>query len=139
MNRKNLELLADYLNELPYSYGHFNMLTYNLDADEQPSGITGNHCGTAACAIGHAVYIKEIPRPLRGESWSFYSERIFGLDSYSPEWGWCFDARWSQIDNTPKGAATRIRALLNDDMPEEWEYMSNDEVEEFLEAYPPNN
>ena len=32
--------------------------------------------------------------------------------------GWCFSGEWCEIDNTPRGAAKRIRVLLKSGLPD---------------------
>lgn len=65
-----------------------------------------------AIALGHAPLI--IPaKP--SESWNSYSDRVFGLST--DEWHWCFGGGWAVYDNTPKGAAKRIRYLIANDAP----------------------
>lgn len=52
MHRKHLKMLADYLMKLPKDYTHFGKEDFHeLDF---PGEITESHCGTSACAAGHA-------------------------------------------------------------------------------------
>lgn len=42
-------------------------------------------------------------------------------------WYWLFSDGWRETDNTPSGAAARIRHLLSHGLPEDWrEQMSGD-------------
>ena len=112
MNIKHLELLAKYLESLPEGYSHFDMIEYSDEHYRPEDAIFNEHCGTAACAVGHAVYVKGIPSPLSNESWYSYSVRVFDIYTSLPRWSWCFGGDWVKSDNTPKGAAARIRYLI---------------------------
>lgn len=118
MNRDNLEKLATYLEGLPADYDHFGMQTFlsqNGDdyhyADTAP---TAGACGTIACAVGHGP-AAGIPAVGLAEGWNGYSERVFALDHN--QWVWCFDGDWMHVDDTPQGAAKRIRHLLEYGLP----------------------
>ena len=131
MNITNLTLLANYLNTLPDNYAHFDMSLYLTDTDEDNTSELGiseiayykpTNCGTSACAVGHAPYVPGMPQPNDADyGWSDYSERIFELESYDKAWDWCFSAAWDDIDNTPKGAAARIRYLIQHPDLKNWE------------------
>ena len=120
MNVTNLKLLADYLLALPEDYQHFDMgvfsdvdlLPIDVILSEQPS------CNTAGCAVGHAPYVKGLPKPFDDESWWEYSERIFGMSWQDEDWEWCFDSDWGCVDNTPHGAAKRILQLISTGLPD---------------------
>lgn len=123
MNRTNLKLLADYLFALPTGYEHFEMYSFYsggftevmqpYQAALELPNLTPN-CGTAACALGHAPSIPTL-EPHPSEDWFDYGERISGLDEdRNTDWVWCFGGFWSDVDNTPKGAAQRIYHLLNE-------------------------
>ena len=120
MNRKNLKLLADFLAESPIEPHSFDMSTYHEDyilplrvlEDTQLYGV--NYCGSAGCAIGWAPAVPGIDEPLPHEYFNAYSLRVFDLDSAkTPEWLWMFYGTWNKIDNTARGAAARIYALLD--------------------------
>lgn len=108
MNRENLKKLADYL-EGPLK-ADFNMSAYCEEFLYDQST-----CGSVGCALGHGPYAG-IPKT-RYESWNRYSERAFGFSNASKEWGWIFSSRWSSVDNSPIGAAKRIRILLDEGLP----------------------
>lgn len=115
MNRDNLSRLADYLESLPPDYEQFLMSVYNLSTPG---------CGTVACAAGHGP-LAGIPVPLscRDEGlptgdvdWMCYAREGFlpGIPSleYEHVWMFVFGPEWTGIDNSPQGAAARIRHLL---------------------------
>lgn len=123
MNVTNLKLLADYLLALPEDYRHFDMrdwhkaYSYPLSAYLEET----SHCNTAGCAVGHAPYVKGLPKPYDYEHWDEYSGRIFGMGRDSDEWYWCFGSAWEDVDNTPHGAAKRILQLISTGLPEDAE------------------
>jgi len=129
MNVPNLEKLAAYLESLPADYAHFNMGNFMIGrvADYLQDGQM--HCGTAGCAVGHgpaagiplsAEQVQKISRKINGwdasDIWQAYSETNF-IPSGTPEWEWCFGGGWTNIDDTPHGAAKRIRWLLAGNSP----------------------
>lgn len=116
MNRENLQRLADYL-QSGKLLAKFDMCFFCL------SGNNNNEdtCGTVGCAIGHSPYAG-ISKFIY-ESWSSYSERVFGLCCLSSKWNWCFDSDWAEVDQTPLGAAKRILYLLaHNAPPPQWRF-----------------
>lgn len=121
MNRINLEKLARHLASLPADYEHFDMFDYARYEHPYTSGrslypdelSTDPVCGTVACAAGHGPMAGIAARP--DETWSNYERRVFDLTD--AEWGWCFASEWRFVDNTPLGAAKRIRHLLLNGVP----------------------
>lgn len=124
MNIKNLTKLADYLDALPDDYDHFEMSEFFLGPSN--TGYTDFSCGTVACAIGHgpAAGLPLTPADLDSVNkprWGAYSEWVTGVAVLSREWDWLFSAAWWEYDNTPKGAAARIRYLIQHrEVPEEF-------------------
>lgn len=127
--RNNLELLADYLMTLPEGYEHFDMATYN--EDEVGAINNSSHCGTSACALGHAPYVKGLPAveedPIIEDHPDFdtYCEVVFNIHTDSDEWAWLFSQDWDDVDNTPKGAAKRIYWMLEHGLPPTWNWQLN--------------
>ena len=105
MNRENLEKLAAYL-EGGNLKARFDMITYAENGE-----CYKDTCGSVGCAIGHGPYA-EIPKN-PSETWEEYCYRVFGISWLSKEWKFCFSASWQTVDNTPRGAAKRIRWLLS--------------------------
>jgi hypothetical protein len=121
INTGNLLKLASYLESLPKDYKHFEMEVYNNDED-QVDPIKG--CGTVACAIGHTPYVKTIPLNIEDYlktyinnkcyvDWSGMCEDSYGVEETSDAYEWCFSSSWAATDNTPQGAAKRIKAFVN--------------------------
>lgn len=136
INRGNLLKLAQYLEALPLDYDKFEMKTFFEIADDGDIGFVEAGkiksaglivCGTVGCAIGHGPSAG-IQR-LKDEDWIDYSYRQFvdvGFKRLGDEeevyeaddiWQWCFAATWTRIDNTPHGAAKRIRWYLDHGLP----------------------
>ena len=120
---ENLLKLANHLESLPEDYEHFSMadfISYDDDTmfyifpEDVKDSETLSNCGTVACAVGHGPFVGI--KPLKGEGWMTYSERVFTKDRQ--EWEWCFDGCWEDIDNTPHGAAKRIKILLKRGLPD---------------------
>ena len=120
MNKENLLKLANYLEQLPEDYDHFYM--YNFAS----GGITPQHihteinqCGTVACAVGHApiaLNLKE--KHIKGMEWQDITDNyLINRQTNEDEWDWCFSEGWPSIDNTAKGAAKRIKTLLEKGLP----------------------
>ena len=128
-HRDNLAKLADYLAALPADYEHFDMDDYNRDRREG----SRRHlyiqdrrygCGTVACAVGHgpAAGIR-----VYGDAvWASYCRRVFGIGRNDGRGGvnetfeYLFGSAWTQYDNTPQGAAERIRTFLDSGVPADW-------------------
>lgn len=120
-HRDNLMKLADGLDALPDNYEHFGMAYYfssRGNSRDPSTRASVASCGAVACALGHAPSILGI-RGRKGEDWLEYNARVLGLDSY-PAWVWCFSSDWYCTDNTPQGAAARIRWLLEHGLPKDW-------------------
>ena len=120
MNKKNLLKLSDFLEKLPQE--KFDMTHYRSDDNGfQVSYESKNNCGTAGCALGWAPFIKGL-EPVKKEffkredfSWALYTRRVFDIsvvDTSCAFWMWLFSWDWKDIDNTPQGAAKRIRYLV---------------------------
>lgn len=125
MNKENLLKLADYLEKVPSD--KFEMLHFrrNEGGDSIPY-ISKSDCGTVGCAVGWAPFVKGL-EPIKTDflttarlSFYKYGHRVFRLLGSSDRWDWCFHPGWSPIDNSPKGAAARIRYLVNNGLPKDW-------------------
>jgi hypothetical protein len=95
-----------------------------------------NNCGSAACAVGHgpAAGVRLLSSEIESWSgyrnqkmykiaWNDYCERAFGVDARcsDEEFEFLFQSSWVRIDNTPHGAAARIRYLLDNGAPDDVE------------------
>lgn len=147
----NLDKLATYLEALPVDWKHFDMNVFfeggyneeNPDAPgeteyvEDPSLI--NHCGTVACALGHGPAAGIAPSQNAkgnfGIDWSEYTEQFVPDGSVYDRF--LFSGVWRNIDNTHRGAAARMRYLLDRGaVPETFGYCAEvpDEYAEYLVA-----
>jgi len=115
MNRENLNRMADYIETIPQD--RFDMHTFR-------TGESVNHeCDSVGCVIGHCTILDKNPLPMHRfgyidfDSWS---SDFTGLDSFSDEWRYLFFGLWTAVDNTPTGAAKRIRYLIEHGLPEDW-------------------
>lgn len=114
-HRANLLKLAEYLEKLPVDYRNFDMMLYSSRAR---FAAPQTSCGSVGCAIGHGPDAN-IPA-LKNEDWTKYSSRAFIPSTQYSMWRWCFSPEWAFVDNTPQGAAKRIRWLLAKGLPEDW-------------------
>ena len=127
-HQRNLRLLADHIDNVDQE--NFSMETYGI--------YRGHNCETVACALGHAPYVHGLGTVDDDHNnsilnWEKYSKRVFGLDYTDEEWLWCFSCSWESYDNTPKGAAKRIRYMLKHGVPEGFDHP--EEVFNFEEFY----
>lgn len=130
LNRENLTKLAEYLEQLPVDYPHFDMLRYETfdDFSDLVNYVRNGRddtvwvCGTVACAVGHGpsagILFTDNEMDDGVPRWGVYAER------FSTDWrerGWMFTGlandgwwwNWRTLDNTHRGAAARIRFLLD--------------------------
>lgn len=135
MNTENLSKLATFLDELPEDYRQFGMADFTNqwmspeELKQYQTDPTYNPCGSAACAVGHApaAGIKVDPSTitqqiLDGYStdiWDAYVQAAFGIKFDSTAFEFMFGGGWADHDNTPKGAAARIRYVVaNNNIPD---------------------
>jgi hypothetical protein len=122
-HRDNLAKLADYLENLPDDYAKFDM-EFFMSADGEPIDTPKTvSCGTVACAVGHGP---SAGIPVCGDNnWPDYVQRVFGVyhARESGAFEWLFAEWWASVDNTPKGAANRIRYYLENGVPHEDSYL----------------
>lgn len=134
-NWENLRLLAEHTEKREQR--SFGMAHYCVkNGHVYGSGPSGhNHvCGTVKCVLGDAPALRFTHKqfdinPSLGplgdiggkETWAEYSKRLFGVnrDIWNREnhdtdraWEFLFSGSWCHIDNTPGGAAKRLRFFL---------------------------
>lgn len=127
-HKANLLKLADYLEKLPDDYEQFDMSEYMLTRDGDywenfgPDERSKPVCGTVACAVGHGPAAGI--RVYGDTDWADYADRVFGeFEDDLFGWDYLFSRSWQYTDNTPKGAAARIRTYVAlGRTPDGWTY-----------------
>jgi hypothetical protein len=117
---ENLRKLATHLENLPKDYEHFDMGVYfdHNGSNHTHEGFNPNTCGTVACAVGHGpaagipVDVEEFYDDGKRIYWNEYGIRSFA-DDYN-EYKFMFSGAWAYVDDTPHGAAARIRYVLDE-------------------------
>jgi len=140
MNAENLKKMADYIETVP-KY-KFDMIIFRAqehaddfeiipDDPQEKVDIsaflagrkTAHECGGVGCILGHCTVIDRNPLPMDslgeidGYAWSL---DFTGLGPNSIEWHYLFAGFWIYGDNTPTGAASRIRHFLEKGVPDDW-------------------
>jgi len=112
--KENLQKLARYLTRLPklkHPKADFDMRAFTPDVG---FNVVVN-CGTVGCAAGHGPYAGV--RKFKNEHWRKYVRRAFGVPPNPRVFEWLFGHEWERTDNTPQGAAARIRWYLKHGVP----------------------
>jgi len=143
-NKINLDKLATYLEHLPVDYAAFQMSQFFRPRDDYENfrdrekkyalenGGVGQ-CGAIACAVGHGPSAgvlftedqfvedsyfdektdswKDYTRP----NWSAYSNQFVSRNTAM--WEYLFGGTWSRYDDSHRGAAARIRYVLDGHVP----------------------
>jgi len=115
INKENLLRMADYIETVPQE--KFNMEIYRT-YDE-----TTHECNSIGCVIGHCTILDKRPLPkyVYGTiNFRLWSKLFTGIES-DDEWNYLFDISWHRTDNTPTGAAKRIRWFVEHGLPNDWE------------------
>lgn len=120
MNKENLLRMADYIETIPQE--QFGMGMYRMGIEVT----TTQKCGTVGCVIGHCTILdtpenfKRFKRAgLRGTmDFKNWSREFTGITAFSDTWNYLFSGNWEKIDNTPQGAAKRIREVVEHGLPE---------------------
>ena len=121
MNKENLKLMADYIETIPQE--KFDMRLFRTGEQIKHA------CGSVGCVIGHCTILDERPLPmdyLGDIEFYAWSLEFTGVDPSSSEWGYLFSSDWGAADNTPTGAASRIRYFLENGLPEDWREQMED-------------
>lgn len=118
----NLLKMADYIENVPQDV--FSMDVYRSRFQYL------HKCNSVGCIIGHCTVLdslSNIPfnRDFSGDvtiDFSLWSEQYTGISSCSGSWMYLFSFGWSGSngDNTPKGAAKRIRYYVKNGLPFNW-------------------
>ena len=104
MNKDNLLRMADYIETIPQE--QFDMRFFRAEI------------------IGYCTVLdpENLPRYGYGRiDFSTWSEKFTGLCVFSSDWSYLFASDWYITDDTPTGAAKRIRYYVEHGLPEDWE------------------
>ena len=127
INLDNLLKMADYIETVPQH--RFDMKSYRYWDESEPE------CSSVGCIIGHCTILdnEDLPRLWSGKiDFNEWSEKFIGTKEYSA-WRYLFGGEWEHIDNTPEGAAKRIRYYVANGLPENWfEQMDGEEPLSYL-------
>lgn len=127
--RANLEKLADFLLKTDLAEYQFNMRSFAAGSMAhvfEPAGMEYD-CQTVACAVGYGPAAGVRPLP-QDRGWMSYADRVFGThggDNSNDGFGFMFESKWYSTDNTPEGAAKRIRYVLEHGVPKDWRAQMN--------------
>jgi hypothetical protein len=88
-------------------------------------GENTHECNSVGCIIGHCVILdewKNVPLYIDGDiKFVAWSEQFTGISRFRYLWTWLFGYEWTMPDNTPTGAAARIRYTVKHGLPENWD------------------
>lgn len=131
MNKENLLRMVDYIETVPQDM--FDMKHYRGSGGNQIEA----ECDGVGCIIGHCIHLdapENIPRDSEGQI-MFTLWSINFTDVESEEWKYLFYPSWCNIDNTPIGAAKRIRWVVEHGVPDNAdEQMRGEAPLSYLEA-----
>lgn len=126
INKEACLKLANYLETKVEGKKDFDMGVLTKEGDPH-SKKAKEVCGTVACAIGFApMLFKPIPADYSDSYWPVFQYtnfclRVLGIEWGNREWDWCFNTCWAAVDNTAKGAASRIRYMLEHGVPDDFD------------------
>lgn len=116
MNKDNLLRMADHIETVLQEM--FDMKFIRRGDETTPE------CDSVGDIIGHCTRLDNDPLPILKDGridFTTWSESFTGIDSWSGEWDFLFASQWEIIDNTPVGAAKRIRYFVENGLPDNWE------------------
>jgi hypothetical protein len=110
----NLLRMADYIETVPQE--KFDMYHYRNGDKKSPE------CDSVGCVIGHSTILDPVltmDLVIEGEIFfSRFDSRFCATDT--DEQLYLFSSDWKFYDNTPAGAAQRIRFFVKNGLPENW-------------------
>lgn len=134
-DKKTLLKVADFIEKLPQEKFHMGKYRCNKNHNwlRNNSGsfqyeFDRNNCGTVGCILGWCPFIEGLEpmlsdyEKMRGfPFWERYSDRIFDFTTQDDIWDYLFHSDWELVDDTPIGAAKRLRYIVEFGLPETWE------------------
>jgi hypothetical protein len=115
INLENLIRMADYIETVPQE--KFDMWRYRYGNQLKPE------CDSVGCVVGHCTILEDGNLPRLGSyliNFSKWVRKFIGTDSNRVEL-YLFSSDWVHTDNTPAGAAKRIRYYVANGLPENWQ------------------
>jgi len=117
MNKENLNKMADYIETIPQD--RFDMGKFRTGEYKE------RECASVGCVLGHCTVIDENLLPIDHDNnidFPNWSLEFTGLHPFYhlEKWQYLFSSDWSYVDNTPVGAAKRIRHFLEQGLPQDW-------------------
>lgn len=120
INKENLLRMADHIEKVPQEM---------FDMDIFRSGsLNPRECKSVGCVIGHCTILdteKNIGKfrySWGGINFFEWSKGFTGINDEADDiWQYLFGEIWVFSDNTPAGAAARIRYFVENGLPETWQ------------------
>ena len=122
INLENLIRMADYIETVPQE--KFGMMAYRYGDN------TRYECDSIGCIIGHCTILDDADLPINisgSIAFQVWSQKFIGTDD-EEVWLYLFSYHWMHSDNTPTGAAKRIRYYVANGLPENWQDQIRDEA-----------
>ncbi len=116
MYKENLLKMADYIETIPQE--QFNMGTFRFN-----DKCVNPECNSVGCIIGHCTIldaenvINNFMKPSNIINFQAWSEEFTGIKGNNT-WEYLFSSEWLTSDNTPTGAAKRIRYVVEHGLPD---------------------
>lgn len=111
--------MADHIETIPQEM-------FDMYCEFRRGNCFSNDCYSVGDIIGHCTALDNEPLPrLEDGNIDFFewAERFTGIEFLSDEWLFLFSFIWSYVDNTPTGAAKRIRYFVENGLPNNWLYI----------------
>jgi hypothetical protein len=115
MNKRNLLKMADHIETVPQELFDMELI--------RKGDTKTRKCNSVGCIIGHSTVLDKnpLPRLIYGSiNFLAWSKKFTGIRFLSDEGRFLFASAWQSIDNTPVGAAKRIRYFVKNGLPENW-------------------
>ncbi len=131
---EHLELLAFELDQ--QGQDNFHMKFYKSSRNCYGM-VLPDPCGTICCSLGLATTIKGMESKYTYfTDYYNYCKTMFGFYLYSLPGQWAFHDSWADVDNTPLGAAGRIRYLIHLLKVHDLEYLESEDCDLLPTVYP---
>lgn len=109
--------MADHIETIPEE-------KFDVEIYREVNNHDTHECESVGCTIGHCTVLdkwENIPLTLYYDiDYNQWSKQFTGITKMS-EWEYLFGCDWKDVDNTPTGAAKRIRNFVENGLPEDWD------------------